>query len=162
MFWTGLVTGLGIGVLALLIFLLSHHISRGQWDGEATYAKILVASVQNPFTKRSLNTAVRMSDRGGIIETLYVIEIGMERPLDVVADDEVANALQALEDASYEGRRRGKRLLPRLEKARMGSKVILDIQHREGAMANTMRKIVQYVREKASCTVIVLSGKEER
>jgi len=171
MFWVGLAVGLGLSALCLLaLFLAGAFKTR---EAQPAYGKILVAAVENPFSRRALNMGVRMAGRTGIVETLYVIEIGVERPLEVPADEAVAAGLRALEEASYIAKNYGKRLLPRLEKARMGSKVILDTQAQgsfdllimdlavSDTMEATTRKIAQYVKEKATCTVVILSGKQK-
>ena len=177
MFWGGLGVGLGLGIVIIFVLLILNSkgivgSSRASEAG-AGHQKVLVATVENPFSERAINLAMRMAGRRGIVETLYVIEIGLERPLQVVADEEIARGMRALEEASYIGKRDGKRLLPRLEKARMGSKAVLDVQGQEGfglvvldlvesvKMEDITRKIAEYVQEKATCTVVVLSGKEE-
>jgi len=171
MFWAGLTVGLGLSALCLLaLFLAGAFKTR---EAQPAYGKILVAAVENPFSRRALNMGVRMAGRTGIVETLYVIEIGVERPLEVPADEAIAAGLSALEEASYIAKNYGKKLLPRLEKARMASRVILDTQAQGGfdllimdlavsnAMEATTRKIAQYIEEKATCTVVILSGKQK-
>ncbi|OFW58948.1 MAG: hypothetical protein A2Y75_00195 [Candidatus Solincola sediminis] len=172
MFWAGLGSGLGVGVLCLLVLFFINKRHEARHEAEGAYAKVLLAVVQSNFSHRAVNMAVRMAGRKGMVETLYVIEIGVDRPLEVTAEDEVAVALRELELASYVGRRFGKRLIPRLEKARMASKVILDTQAEQGfdllimdlgasgAMEAATQKIARYVKENADCTVAILSGKQ--
>jgi nucleotide-binding universal stress UspA family protein len=177
MFWAGL--GAGIFIMGLVAVILCLGAGRGLpgsfpgRGGESGYKRILVASVENPFSDRALNMAVRMAGRGGIVETLYIIEIGVEKPLDIAADEDVEKGLQVLERASDIGRKYGKKFIPRMEKARMGSKVILDLQSAEDfdllilelggepGRSDTTGKIARYVQERAGCTVVVLSGREE-
>ena len=104
------------------------------------------------------------------METLYILEVGLDHPLDVPPEAELDKGMKALDMAARFGFQHGTRFIPRLEKVRMGSKAILDLQAKEGfdllvmdlgsarGSSRDMLKIAEYVREKASCTVLVISG----
>lgn len=175
MFWAGLGIGLLLAFLALAVLVWMNL--RGVMNfpragkGGPIYNKVLVVAIGHPFSERAIDLAVRTVGREGLIETLYIVEIGLDRPLQVVADEEIDLGMGALEEAALMGKKKGKRLLPRLEKARMGSKKILELQRAEGfdllvldlQRASKNREIIEkiagYIQSKATCTVVVLSGK---
>src|SRR4030042_4876465 len=117
MFWAGL--GIGL-LLAVMIFaVLVWMNARGHVNmplaraGGTDYNKVLVVAIGHPFSEKAIDLSVRMAGRTGLIETLYVVEIGLDRPLQVVADEELDLAMSALEEAALMGKTRGQRLLPR-------------------------------------------------
>ncbi len=138
------------------------------------YRKVLVVAVDEPFTRRSIELAVSMAGRHGVIETLYVTEVPISRSLEVEAEEETARGLEALEEAARVGRSLGRRLLPGLEKARMGSKAVVEVQRRGGfdlvvfdlypgeRLRRANRKIAEYLQEKAGCTVMLVGGNDNK
>ena len=172
-----LVIGLAVGiVLALVALLLLSRLSGRvvlDYSGRITrsfYRKVLVATVDEPFSERTLELAVKMAGRNGSVKTLYVAEIPVSRSLEVEAEEETARGLQALEEASLLGAGLGKRFLPAFDKTRQGSKAIVEFQRRDHCdlvlfdlqpgerLRRTNRKIAEYIQEKAGCTVMIVAG----
>jgi Universal stress protein family len=175
MFWAGLGIGLllGVVIIAMLVWMNSGGYIKLPMKklGGPVYSKVMLIAIGHPFSEKAIDLSVRMAGREGLVETLYIMEIGLDRPLQVVADEEIDLGMSALEKAAITARKRGKRLLPRLEKARMGSKKILEIQKEEGfdllvldlqrdsKNSEIIEKIARYIQKKATCTVVVLSEK---
>ncbi len=172
-FWIGLASGIVLAVIAFLVLYILFKRGTVRLPGlsrEGLYHKILVASVGQVFSERSLYAAVRVVARKGLVETLYVLEIPLDHPLGVAPEEGLNKGMETLDMAARWGRYYGMRFLPRLEKVRMGSKAILDLQRKEGfdllvldvgtgeGRDKDIRKIAEYVRENATCTVMVLSG----
>ena len=172
-FWIGLAAGIVLAIIAFLVIYIL--LKRGAiclpgLHGEGLYHKVLVASVGQVFSERSLYTAVGVVARRGLVETLYVLEIPLDHPLGVAPEEGLNKGMEALDMAARWGGYHGVRFLPRLEKVRMGSKAILDLQRKEGFDLVVMdlgldergnkdiRKIAEYVRERAGCTVLLISG----
>jgi hypothetical protein len=115
----GLAAGIALALIALLV--LSRLSGRVVLDysgriTRSSYDKVLVAAVDEPFTERTLELAVKMAGRNGSVKTLYVAEIPVSRSLEVEAQEETARGLQALEEASLLGAGLGKRFLPAFDK----------------------------------------------
>jgi nucleotide-binding universal stress UspA family protein len=174
---SGILIGLAIGiVLAIVLFLVLYVLMRRGvirlpgMIGEGLYSRILVASMGRPFSERSLLTAIKSLAGKGYVEILYILEIGLDHPLDVPREDELDKGMKALDKAVRFGTGHGTSFIPRLEKVRMGSKAILDLQAREGfdlvvmdlgsvkESTRDILKIAEYVRERAGCTVLLISG----
>ncbi len=172
-----LVIGLAGGIVLALIALLVLSRLSGRvvldYSGRITrpaYQRVLVATVDEPFTARTLELAVRMAGRKGSIKTLYVTEIPVSRSLEVEAEEETALGLKALEEASLLGASLGKKFLPAFDKTRQGSKAIVEFQRREQSdlvlfdlqpgerLRRTNRKIAEYIQEKAGGTVMIVAG----
>jgi hypothetical protein len=168
-----LLIGLAAGFLAALAAMWAYTALSRRDDGPA-FRKILVASVDEPFTRRSIELAVSMAGKRGLIETFYVTEVPINRSLEVGAEEDTARGLAALEEASLVGGTLGKRLLPGLEKTRMGSKAVVELQRRAGfdlivfdlqpgdRLRRANRKIAEYLQEKAGCTVMIVGGNNNK
>ncbi len=135
------------------------------------YKKVMVAAIARPFSEAAISLALEMAGSRGVIETLYVVEIPIDRPIETEAEPQLMEGMDALEDASRLGRSMGKRIVPRLERSRQGSRTIVDLQRRgefdgivlellPGAKSEKVdRKIAEYIQENATCPVIVITGK---
>ena len=99
-FWIGLAIGI---VLAIVLFLVLYVLMRRGvirlpgMTGAGLYGKILVASMGRPFSERSLLAAIKSLAGKGYVEILYILEIGLDHPLDVPAEDELDKGLKALD-----------------------------------------------------------------
>ncbi len=137
------------------------------------YKKVMAATVARPFDKKALALAAEMVDRDGILETIYIAEIPMNRPLESESEVELVEGMDALEESAKVSIRGGIRPIPRLERSRLGSKTIVEIQRNESFDAIVMainpgkrseregRKIAEYVQEHATCPVVVVSELRE-
>lgn len=176
---TGFFIGLAIGIVATAVVLLlldlarsQGLISKGRREPQG-YRKVMIATVDHPFDPRALTLASKMAAGGGILETVYLIEIPLNRPLESESGDEIASGMQALEEAAMLAARDGLRPLPRLERTRMGSKTVVEIQRKEGfdavvldvhpgkRMGRVGSRIAEYVQEHATCPVVVVSEWED-
>ncbi len=176
---TGFLIGLAAGVfLAALALLLISHVSTGGFPrlfaGQrfAGYGKVLVATIGRPFDENAIGVAARIVARDGLVQTLYVAEIPLNRPLESGAEQELSAGMEELEESASIAKKLGVRPLPRLERSRLGSKTIVEIQKEEAFDAVVLdvrlgnksgrqgRKVAEYVQEHATCRVIVVSGQQ--
>lgn len=176
---TGFLIGLAAGVvLAALVALLISYVKTGGvlrlFVGQryAGYRKVLVATVGRPFDEKAISIAARVVAREGLVQTLYVAEIPLNRPLESGAEQELSAGMEELEESASIAKRLGVRPLPRLERSRLGSKTIVEIQREEAFDAVVLdlrlgnksgrqgRKAAEYVQEHATCKVIVVSGQQ--
>ncbi len=135
------------------------------------YHKVLVAAIARPFSEAAISLALEMTGTRGVVETVYVVEVPIDKPLEAEVEAELAAGMEALEDAARLGRSMGKQIVPRLERARQGSRTIVDLQRagdfdgvvlelRPGARSDRIdRKIAEYIQENATCPVVVITGK---
>jgi nucleotide-binding universal stress UspA family protein len=177
---TGFIVGLAAGLLLVLVLMLIFVLTRSRWlslfvnrSRGPRYEKVMVATVMRPFDERAVLLAAKMAGRDGIIETVYIIEIPMNRPLESEAEAELSVGMDSLAESAKIGETAGTRPIPRLERSRLGSKTIVEIQRNEGFDAVVMaispgrrssregRKIAEYVQEHATCTVVVVSELRE-
>lgn len=174
-FFIGLGAGLVVAALVALAVYLARArglARRGQTEPEG-YRKVLVATVNQPFYQEALLVAAGMIGEGGIVETIYLVEIPLNRPLESEAGEEVAAGMLALEEAAAICSSAGVRPLPRLERTRMGSKTVVEMQREEGFDAVVLdihpgkrtervgRRIEEYVQDHATCPVVVVSKLEQ-
>ena len=80
--------------------------------------------------------------------------------------------MEELEESARIAKKLGVRPLPRLERSRLGSKTIVEIQREEAFDAVVLdvrlgnrsgrqgRKVAEYVQKHATCNVIVVSGQQ--
>jgi nucleotide-binding universal stress UspA family protein len=170
-FLIGLAAVLFVSLVLVFVFVLARP--RGVSFRGPGYEKVMVATVMRPFNKKAVALAGQMAGRGGIVETLYVAEIPMNRPLESEAEAELSEGMDALEESPKIGKKVGVRPIPRLERSRLGSKTIVELQRNEGFDAVVLsinpgkrseregRKIAEYVQEHATCTVVVVSELRE-
>jgi nucleotide-binding universal stress UspA family protein len=177
---TGFFIGLAAGLLLVLILVLVFVLVRSdktlvfvRKSRGAGYKKVMVATVARAFDRRALMLAAGMVEREGILETVYIAEIPMNRPLESESGAELAEGMDALDKSARMVKAAGTRPIPRLERSRLGSKTIVEMQRNEGFDAVVMainpgkrseregRKIAEYVQEHATCTVVVVSGSRE-
>lgn len=171
-FLLGLLAGLALAAVAvgLLALARSRGVSLpGLKAGGRNYDKVMIASVARPFEPEGLDVAVRLAGKKGTLETVYVAEIPLNRPLESGAESELATGMEALEDAARIARDAGRTPLPRIERSRLGSRTIVEIQREEGfdvvVMTVTLgnrseregRKIAGYVGDHATCDVVVVT-----
>lgn len=170
--WIFLAGFLGAALIAVSLLILWRRGYRIPGLGKpGEYKKVLVAAIARPFSEAAVSLALEMAGRRGVIETLYVVEIPIDRPLEGEVEAELTQGMDALEDVSRLGRSMGKRIVPRLERSRQGSRTIVELQ-KKGAFDGIVlelrpavkseridRKIAEYVRENATCPVVIISGK---
>lgn len=114
--------------------------------------------------------AALLTDRGGRIETLYVMEISPAAPLDVGMEVETARALGCLEEARLIGKGWKREFLPAYLKTRQAGKAIIEHGTRKGfdllifdlqpgeRLRRSYRKLAETLQEKAGCGVLVIAG----
>lgn len=172
----GFVIGLLVGIGAAALVALVLALARPSWipsmrrcGGAVGYRKVMVASLGVPFSPRAIDLAAHMVGKDGLVHTVYLVEIPLNQPLESGAEADLALGLEALEAAANMGRASGIRVLPRLEKTRLGSKSVVKIQEGEGFDAVILevrpgsrsqrvgRKVAEYVQEHAGCTVMVIT-----
>jgi nucleotide-binding universal stress UspA family protein len=176
-FIIGLLVGIGIVVLVTLV--LAFVRPRLAWltgrrAGQAiTVNKVMVATLGAPFNPKAIALAAAMAGESGVIQTVYILEIPLNQPLESEAEAELAIGMEALEEAEKIGRQNGVRVLPKLEKTRLGSKAVVEMQKDEGFDAIILevklgsrsqrvgRKVAEYVQEHASCIVLVVSEQRD-
>jgi len=174
-FLIGFLTAVGIillvGLAALLIRYYSPRLFRPH---TRLFKKVLVASVGSPFSRIALEMATRLAGDDGILETLYIVEVPMEQPLDGGFESELSRGMVALEQAGKMAKRKGRSPVPRMERSRLGSKTIVEIQKNENfdvvvlsakpdpRKQKESSKILEYVRENAGCTVIDVLEKKKQ
>lgn len=170
--WIFLTGFLGAVLIVALLLILRRRGFRIPGLGQpGEYKKVLIAAIARPFSEAALSLALEMAGSRGVIETLYVVEIPVDRPLESEMETELNQGMDALEDASRLGRSMGKRIVPRLERSRQGSRTIVELQ-RKGAFDGIVlemrsgvrsekidRKIADYIQENATCPVVIISGK---
>ncbi len=172
--WIFLAGFLGAALIVTILLLLWRRGYRIPGLGKpGEYQKVLVAAIARPFSEAAVSLALEMAGSRGVIETLYVVEVPIDRPLEGEAEGELAEGMDALEDASRLGRNMGKRIVPRLERSRQGSRTIVELQQRgafdgivlelrPGTKSDRIdRKIADYVQENATCPVVIITGKQE-
>jgi nucleotide-binding universal stress UspA family protein len=176
---TGFLIGLAAGViLAALVMLLISYAKTGGILGffvsqrYAGYRKVLVATIGRPFDENAISVAARVVAQEGLVQTLYVAEIPLNRPLESGAEQELSAGMEELEESARIAKKLGVRPLPRLERSRLGSKTIVEIQREEAFDAVVLdvrlgnrsgrqgRKVAEYVQKHATCNVIVVSGQQ--
>ena len=173
-FLVGFLTALGVillvGLAALLIRYYSPRLFRPH---TRLFRKVLVASVGAPFSRVALEMATRLAGDDGILETVYIVEVPMEQPLDGGFESELARGMVALEQAGKLAKRKGRSPVPRMERSRLGSKTIVEIQKNESfdvivlsakpdaRKQKESSKISEYVRENVDCTVIDVLEKKK-
>jgi nucleotide-binding universal stress UspA family protein len=169
--------GTAIGVLLLVVvagLLVRYYSPRLFRPHTRLFKKVLVASVGAPFSRVALEMATRLAGDDGILETVYIVEVPMDQPLDGSFESELSRGMVALEEAGRMAKRKGRSPVPRMERSRLGSKTIVEIQKNEdfdvvvlSAKPDTKTqkessKMSEYIRENAGCTVIdVLEKKPE-
>ncbi len=170
--WIFLAGFLGAVLIVAILLMLRRRGYRIPGLGQpGAYKKVLIAAIARPFSEAAVSLALEMAGSRGVIETLYVVEIPIDRPLEGEVEAELTQGMDALEDVSRLGRSMGKRIVPRLERSRQGSRTIVELQQR-GAFDGIVlemrpgvkservdRKIAEYVQENATCPVVVISGK---
>lgn len=174
-FLVGLAAGI---VLAVVVLLLISYLNAGSLHGlllgreYAGYRKVMVAAVDRPFDEKAVRLAACMLDREGVMVTLYIAEIPLNRPLESGAERELSAGMDQLEAADRLARKMSVRPLPRIERSRLGSKTIVEIQRQEdfdlvvldvhpgSRFGRQGRKIAEYVQEHATCAVIVVSTRQ--
>ena len=173
-FIVGLIVGLAAAGILVLVFVYARL--RGAFTFASGrerlgYRKVIVATIDRPFSKDAIALASGMAGRKGILETFYVVEIPLDRPFDTGGEQELASGMDALEKAERIARRYGVRPIPRMEKARLGSKKVVEVQKGEDFDAVVLylqesakserddRKIIEYVQANATCPVVVITGR---
>ncbi len=170
--WIFLAGFVGAALVVIILLLLRRRgVQIPGFGKPGGYKKVLVAAISRPFSEAAISLALEMAGARGVIETLYVVEVPIDRPLDVEVEPQLNQGMDALEDASRLGRNNGKRLVPRLERSRQGSRTIVELQRRgefdgivlelrPGAKSERVdRKIAEYIQENATCPVVVITGK---
>ncbi len=164
----------GMAIAAVTVLLACRFSSRLVLDPSgqkmhSLYGKVIVVTVDAPFTVRALELAVKLAGRDGMVETFYMIEVPLSRSMEVGLEVETARALQALEEASLVGRRLEKDFLPAYVKTRQAGKAILEHGEKKGfdlivfdllpgeRLRRSYRKLAESLQEKAGCDVIVVT-----
>jgi hypothetical protein len=133
------------------------------------YSKVLVVTVDRHFSAEAVALAAGMTDRDGVLETLYVLEIPLNRPMGGETESGLAEGMEALEEAARIARGYGVSALPRLERSRRSSTTVVELQRKEAhdlvvtalqldaPSQKEQRRIVEYIQENVTCPVVVLS-----